>query len=161
VLLNSCHREFSGWKESYNNPYDGNEPVFSWRYKAGEDSHEKLHPIPLPSESSDLFMKLPNEIRSIILDDLSSKEIANLRLVTPAYRQLSVGLFRRLLLEDMPWLWEAKDLPIGNTDFHRLYMMAKFCWMNMKGLQNRKRIWRDVSEVVMRIEKYRREGKIV
>lgn len=125
------------------------------------DSYETLHPIPPPSKSSDLFMKLPNEIRSLILDELSSKDIANLRLVTPAYRQLSVSLFRRLLLEDMPWLWEAKELPMGNTDFHRLYMMVKFCWMNIKGLQNRKRIWKDISEVVTRIEKYRRQGKIV
>jgi len=106
-------------------------------------------------------MNLPNELRAIILDDLSSKDIANLRLATPAYRQLNVILFRRLILEDMPWLWEARDLPLGNTDFHRLYKLFKFCWMNIKGLKNRKRIWRDVSEVVTRIDRYRREGKIV
>jgi hypothetical protein len=163
-LLNSYYREFSAWREDddHNKPYDSSEPVFSWRYKASEDSYyETLHPVPPPSKSSDLFMKLLNELRSMILEGLSSKDIANLRLVTPAYRQLNVGLFRRLLLEDMPWFWEVKDLPMGNTDFHRLYKTVKFCWMNLKGLQNRKRIWKDISEVVTRIEKYRREGKII
>jgi hypothetical protein len=61
-------------------------------------------------------MKLPNEILCIILADLSSKDITHIRLVTPAYRQLTVSVFRRLLLEDMPWLWEARELPVGNTD---------------------------------------------
>jgi hypothetical protein len=96
----------------------------------------------------------------MILDDLSSKDIANLRLVTPAYRQLTVSTFRRLLLQDFPWMWEVEDLPVGNTDWHRLYKMVKFCWQNLKGLHNRKRIWKDISEVITRMEKYRREGKI-
>jgi len=96
----------------------------------------------------------------MILDELSSKDIANLRLATPAYRQLNGILFRRLLLEDMPWLWEATDLPLRNTNFHLLYRMSKFSWINLKGLKNRKRIWTDVSEVVTRIERHRREGKI-
>ncbi|KAN0104636.1 hypothetical protein V8E51_010381 [Hyaloscypha variabilis] len=158
-LLNSCYRQFSGWR--HNEPYDANEPVFFWRYKASGETHERSHFIPPPSKSSDIFMSLPNELRAMILDDLSSKDIANLRLVTPAYRQLNVSLFRRLLLEDMPWIWEARDLPMGNTDFHRLYRLVKFCWTNLKGLRNRERIWKDVSEVVTRIERYRREGKIV
>ena len=32
--------------------------------------------------------------------------------------------------------------------------------MGFKGLQNRKRIWRDVEEIVGRIEKYRSQGEI-
>ena len=116
---------------------------------------------PPPTSHVNLFMKLPAELRYIILNNLSSKDIANLRIVSPAFRQLPVILFRKLLLEDMPFLFEAEDMPVGNTDWFHLYKMVKGCWQDLKGLRNRKRIWRDVSEVVRRIERYRDEGRIV
>ena len=157
-LITPFSGQSSGWRE--NAPSNINKLVFSWRYRASGEPYVRSHFTPPPSKSSDLFMNLPNELRAMILDNLSSKDIANLRLTTPAFRQLNTTLFRRLLLEDMPWLWEAKDLPKGNTDFHRLYKLFKFCWMNIKGLKNRERIWTDVSEVVTRIDRYRREGTI-
>lgn len=57
-------------------------------------------------------------------------------------------------------LIEALDLPVGNTDWFSLYKHVKFSWQNLKGLQNRKRIWKDVNEIVTRIERYMGEGKI-
>jgi hypothetical protein len=61
----------------------------------------------------------------------------------------------------MPWLWEAHELPQRQTDWYKMYTMVRGCWQNMKGLRNRKRIWKDVNEIVSRIERSRREEKIV
>jgi hypothetical protein len=92
-------------------PYDVNTGIFYFKHPDGAHSRD-----PPPTSHFHFFMKLPAELRCIILDSLSSKDIANLRLVTPAFRQLPVILFRKLLLEDMPFLFEAKDMPVGNTD---------------------------------------------
>jgi hypothetical protein len=110
--------------------------------------------------TTDLFLKLPIEILYIILDRLPSAAIASLRLVTRTVRQLPIILFRRLLLEDMPWLWEAHGLAIGETEWWRLYQLLKFWGDDFHGLKNRARIWKDVSEIVNRIEKYREESLI-
>lgn len=40
-----------------------------------------------------------------------------------------------------------------------LYKYLKV-WQNIKGLQNRKRIWKDVTEIVNQIEGYRKQNKI-
>ena len=128
--------------------------------KQSESAYQDSHAISPAPKSLDHFTRLPNEILSLILDGLSSQDIASLRLATPACRQLNMGLFRRLLLGDMPWLWEAEELPKGKTDWHRLYKKVKFCWKNLKGLQNRRRIWNDVREVVTRIGRCKKEGKI-
>ena len=96
----------------------------------------------------------------MIVDYLPSKDIASLRLASATFRALPYTLFRRLLFEDMPWLWEAREMPIGETNWYDLYCMVKYCWLGLKGLQNRRRIWRDVEEVVGRIERYRGEGMI-
>ena len=97
----------------------------------------------------------------MLLDKLSSKDIANLRLVSRAFRQLPKLLFMKLLREDMPWLWEVEDYDAGNTNWFSLYQMVKGCWLNIKGLKNRQRIWKDVEEVVRRIKVCRENGQIV
>lgn len=140
-------------------PYDVNQGIFN--FPLNPPAKRPRSKDPPPSTHFDHFMKLPAELRYIVLDTLSSKDIANLRLVTPAFRQLPVILFRKLLLQDMPFLFEAQDMPVGNTDWYHLYQMVKECWIELKGLKNRRRIWRDVGEVVGRIERYRMEGKIV
>ena len=58
-------------------------------------------------------------------------------------------------------MWEARDMEVAGTDWWRLYRMVKFCWSELKGLRNRRRIWKDVEEIVRRIGVYRREGAIV
>jgi hypothetical protein len=124
------------------------------------DERDSLTTSSSGQKSSDPFEKMPHELLHIILKHLSSKDIANLRLVTRAYKQLPVVLFRDRLLEDMPWLWEVNNLPTGEYDWYRMYNMVKHCWLQLKGLKNRKRVWKDIAEIVTRIENYRSEGKI-
>ena len=90
----------------------------------------------------------------MILDYLGSKDIAKLRLATPVFRQLPTILFRRLLLEDMPWLFEVKDLDVAKINWYDCYCALK------SGLRNRRRIWRDVEELIGRIQVYRSQGMI-
>ena len=96
----------------------------------------------------------------MVLDHLGSKDIANLRLATPVFRELPTTLFRRLFFEDMPWLWEAKDLDIASINWYDWYCKWKSGGGDLKGLRNRRRIWRDVEEIIRRIQKFRNEGKI-
>ena len=110
--------------------------------------------------STDPFRSVPTEVTSMVLEYLSSKDIANLRLATRAFRQIPHLQFRRLLLEDMPWMWEVEEIRTGEVaDWHQLYCAIKFDWAGLKGLQNRKRIWNDAEEIVRRIQKSRRIGK--
>jgi hypothetical protein len=104
------------------------------------DERDSLTTSPSGQKSPDPFEKMPHEILWIILKHLSSKDIANLRLVTRAYKQLPTVLFRNRLLEDMPWLWEVNNLPTGEYDWYRMYNMVKHCWLQLKGLKNRKRV---------------------
>lgn len=96
----------------------------------------------------------------MILEHLGSKDIANLRLATPVFRQLPTILFRRLFLEDMPWLYKMKDLDVASVDWYDWYCKWKSDGEDLKGLRNRRRIWRDVEGIVSRIQKFRKEGKI-
>ena len=130
--------------------------------KGPNDSQTEVHRTPLstPNEGKDPFYPLSAEITSMILDHLGSKDIANLRLATPVFRQLPTILFRRLLLEDMPWLYEVKDLDVAEIDWYSFYCTLKSSWKDLKGLRNRRRIWRDVEEILGRIEEYRKKGEI-
>ena len=136
--------------------------TFGWRYKQTEDSYLSLHRIP-PSKADagpDPFGNLSAEISDMILENLGSKDIASLRLASRMFRQLPNLLFRRLLSEDMPWMWEFEGSQRGKVDWHEMYMKSKFFWINLKGLQNRKRIWRNIEEVFKRIQRHREQGKI-
>ena len=107
------------------------------------------------ADSADPFISVPTEVTSMVLDYLSSKDIANLRLATRAFRQIPPLQFRRLLLEDMPWMWEVEEMMTGEiADWHQLYCAIKFDQAGLKGLRNRKRIWTDAEEIVRRIQEY-------
>ena len=129
------------------------------------DTHFSPHEIETVARPES-FRKLSFEIKCMILEHLGPKDIANLRLATPAFRTLPNILFKRLVLEDMPWIWEAESLPTTGsmdgihlgTDWHKLYSKTKGHWPHLKGMQNRKRIWRDVEEIVMRIKGLREQG---
>ena len=108
----------------------------------------------------DLFSEFPVEITSLIMDYLSSKDIANLRLCTRRVRQLPNILFRRLALQEMPWMWEMKDMDVDQVDWYNIYRLVKFCWAGLKGLRNRERIWRHAEEIVRRIEVARSKKEI-
>lgn len=105
VLLGSDFRKTS-MVDGKETPFDLSLGVFTWTYKGDDDPYEKYHHTPPPTKQKpDLFSKLPAELLSTIIEPLSSKDIANLRLATPAFRQLPISLFRGLLLREMPWLW--------------------------------------------------------
>jgi hypothetical protein len=56
--------------------------------------------------SYDGFGKLPEELRRLIVSNLASGDIANLRLASRSFLDVTKAMFRRLLLEEMPWFWE-------------------------------------------------------
>ncbi|KIN03069.1 hypothetical protein OIDMADRAFT_102868 [Oidiodendron maius Zn] len=190
-----------------------------------------------PGLSTDLFNTLPQELILDILFYLPSRSIANLRLASRAFRQLPISVFRTLLMDEMPFLWEVYDssppfywstftastlqaekaareridkevsfyrsiieeempelhemwcqalhqliderpdprvecyaralkeeiceLPRENTNWYEVYVGITRNWANLKGLWNRRRIWKDVEEVCTRIKRYYEEGKIV
>ncbi|KAF4634045.1 hypothetical protein G7Y89_g4055 [Cudoniella acicularis] len=194
-------------------------------------------------ESNDPFLQLPREIIDAVVGNLGSRDIANLRLATPAFRQLGIYLFYGLIKKEMPWLWEAWsvetpsfwalttaqqlreeenerdaedkrkadfeaqlrfnrdiikrempevfeqycaaeplysgsytgidtkleaallastciELPKAQTNWYQLYCSITLYWPELKGLQNRARIWKDVEEIISRMKRYREEGKI-
>lgn len=153
-----------------------------------------------PERERDLFGRLPEELRDMIMQPLGSKDITNLRQASSSFRKLPVSLWYRLIREEMPWLWEAwcdrpysfwacttmqelethdtaleariqslinlpdeqkevqkqiieqdrvesrkptpaQQLDRQRTDWHWLYRELKREWKNIKGLQNRERIW--------------------
>jgi len=53
------------------------------------------------------------------------------------------------------------ELPWGKTNWYELYRNFTVQWKQLKGLHNRRRIWKDVEEIISRIGRYRDEGKIV
>lgn len=70
---------------------------------------------------SDPFSRLSPELQHILLGQLSRQDVANLRLVSPAFRQLPQSYFRHLVETEMPWLWELYDLPKHSIDFYHLW----------------------------------------
>jgi hypothetical protein len=183
--------------------------------------------------SQDPFMRFPPELTCSIIKYIRSRDIANLRLASRAFRQLPISLWHGLLREEMPWLWEVwsddapsfwattsvpqlkaaqtarveyqcqlqvyrdvireempwmwkewcdaeppysdvtlKDaallvastsikLPRAQTNWYQLHRDITAHWGELKGLQNRRRIWKDVEEIISRVKKYREEGKIL
>jgi hypothetical protein len=55
----------------------------------------------------DIFGKLPNELRDMVLSSLGSKDIANLRSASRTFRHLPITLWRELIEKEMPWIWEV------------------------------------------------------
>lgn len=142
-------------------PYDVNTGAFRFTYKDQNDPYEVAdHSTPPTTPTSDHFMKLPNELLFNIAKHLSSKT-SQTYASTPAFRQLPVKFFGQLVLGELPWLYEARELPIGNTDWFKLWNKVQTRWKYLKGLKNRRWIWKVVHEVVNRIERYRKEGRIV
>ncbi|KAI7167164.1 hypothetical protein KC319_g1909 [Hortaea werneckii] len=73
------------------------------------------------AEHYDPFTRLPPELQQILLEQLSRQDVANLRLVSPIFKQLPQTYFRHLVETEMPWLWEVSDLPKHRIDFYRLW----------------------------------------
>jgi len=73
------------------------------------------------AEHSDPFSRLPPELQHILIKQISRQDVANLRLVSPAFEQLPQTYFCQLVETEMPWLWEVSDLPKHRIDFYSLW----------------------------------------
>ncbi|PQE07219.1 F-box-like domain-containing protein [Rutstroemia sp. NJR-2017a BVV2] len=59
---------------------------------------------------TDPFMKLSAELKTMLLMELDSKSIRNLRLVSRAFRQLPQHVYKHLILKELPWFWEIDEI---------------------------------------------------
>ena len=83
------------------------EPILSsvqTRCSAGLGMQSVEHAEP---RVADCFVPMPAELRMGILSHLSGRDVASTCLASGAFRRLPQSFFRKLLLRDMPWLWEA------------------------------------------------------
>lgn len=120
--------------------------------------------------SSDKFRVLPPELRAMILDQLSSKDIASLRSVSRAFHAMSKKFFHQLIHKELPWFWEEDELIKMNDEWydriddklvkkiereemnwHVLYKGLSWLKKTKLGLKNRVRIWNLAEEIVQRI----------
>lgn len=51
-------------------------------------------------------------------------------------------------------------LPPDKTNYFTLYTLVTRYWQELRGLQNRKRIWKDCEEILRRVDVLRKEGRI-
>ncbi|KAE8395631.1 hypothetical protein BDV23DRAFT_178676 [Aspergillus alliaceus] len=180
------------------------------------------------ARSQDPFLALPIEIILSIIKDLGSTDIATMRLSSRAFTHLPISVWHRLVIKELPWLYEAwssdptpyywatviardlhkekeshnkwerdmeeqslviledmpevhaewlhsrpkwtwPDLPdrqevldlspvkLGyhTTNWYSLYRGITVNWKQLKGLQNRERIWDAVLQVVGAIREHR------
>lgn len=197
-------------------------PSLTALLKAASRPHESFNARSSPftarstmsSHNSDLFARLPEELRDIVLSQLTSKDIANLRLASRAFRHLPITLWHDLMKKELPWIWESwsdrpypalacttrnefeavdealnsriqtlvalkgdqqaafeearsehkksydallKPQPVQRlhrlrTDWYWLYCQINREWKNIKGLQNRERVWKTLEFVVRRVD---------
>ncbi|RAQ45561.1 hypothetical protein AFGD_005874 [Aspergillus flavus] len=199
-------------------------------FSVNNSPFESRSPINPASTARDPFRALPIEIILIIVDHLNSPDIAALRLTSRAFTHLPTSLWFRLVVTEMPWLYEAwssdptpyhwatviahdvhqekaareewdrdmekQSLVIGEempevqaewlrnlprwewpghpdrlevldlsparlhyhtTNWYRLYRDITVNWKQLKGLQNRARIWDAVLQIVGAIKDARGE----
>lgn len=66
------------------------------------------------SESArDPFQALSAELCMMLLDTLDRHDVANLRLCSQTFSQLPQTYFKRLIRDEMPWVWELHDTGSG------------------------------------------------
>ncbi|KAL5320364.1 hypothetical protein ACEPPN_011165 [Leptodophora sp. 'Broadleaf-Isolate-01'] len=112
--------------------------------------------ISSPGENkTDPFRLLPAELKTMIRSDLSSQDIASLRLVSRSFRYLPKQLFLQLIEKEMPWFWEFDELEAfmerARADYSRL-SLAKG---RLLGLGNRVRVWNVAEDIAERIKHLR------
>ncbi|PQE32796.1 F-box-like domain-containing protein [Rutstroemia sp. NJR-2017a WRK4] len=69
--------------------------------------------------STDPFMELSAELKTMLLMELDSKSIRNLRLVSRAFRQLPPQVYKHLIVKELPWFWEIDEIPTQKQEFMR------------------------------------------
>lgn len=92
--------------------YPKGDGVFMRRYLKPDDP-------PIHQNLTDPFLRLPVELKNMVLSHLSSRDIARLRLVSRSFRQLPKQLFFRLIMDELPWFWEFDELKQLDDDWWR------------------------------------------
>jgi len=143
-----------------------------WSKETTYEAHPGMYGNP-----TDIFIKFPAELKSLVLEHLGSKDIGSLRLASRSFRQLPKTLFKRLIRDELPWFWEydfldGMDLEcmlqeghdkkkvkddqaakrINWLDIYKQLCVAK---RGILGVRNRARVWYLVEEIVKRIEELR------
>jgi hypothetical protein len=120
----------------------------------------------LANEDGDIFTKLPQELRDMVLLELERKDIANLRLASRAFRQLPLLLFKSLLTREKPYFWELAELEDGASKNHKREVNYFALWSNLQklesdslGFRNRKRVWHCIESCIEWISQIRDENK--
>jgi hypothetical protein len=72
-------------------------------------------------QKRDPFTALASELRVMLLDHLGLDDVANLRLASHCFKQLPQSYFRHLILRQMPWVWEVRDVQPRQIDWHALW----------------------------------------
>ncbi|KAH7127805.1 hypothetical protein B0J13DRAFT_645844 [Dactylonectria estremocensis] len=64
-------------------------------------------PLPREPTTQDPFLRLPQEVRTMILLQVPFDDVVNLQLSSRAFRDIRDAVFRNLVIRDWPWMWEA------------------------------------------------------
>ncbi|KAH7176784.1 hypothetical protein EDB81DRAFT_773570 [Dactylonectria macrodidyma] len=57
--------------------------------------------------TQDPFLRLPQEVRTMILLEVPFDDVVNLQLSSRAFWDIGDAVFRNLVVRDWPWMWEA------------------------------------------------------
>ncbi|KAK2810650.1 hypothetical protein FQN50_002690 [Emmonsiellopsis sp. PD_5] len=98
AILRSAIKNDEDNFSSQNSAFSVSQPTTKSKESQGTaESHTRTDPL----------QSLPQEIRLLIIDQLPSCDIANLRLASRAFRHLPIYVWYHLVRKEMPWLWEA------------------------------------------------------
>jgi hypothetical protein len=94
------------------------------KYKNSTSLQAKKRPEPKYwVNSTDPFMKLSAELKTMLLMELDSQSIRNIRLVSRAFRQLPQQVHKHLILKELPWFWEIDEIQTQKQEhFRNMYI---------------------------------------
>ena len=104
----------------------------------GRDSDEVFAASGLVKEP---FAALSPEVHLQILELLSRRDAANLRLASPCFRQLPQSYFHHLVQSEMPWVWEIESLQPRHIDWYQLWCLL-FAADGDGGMDEKEREWK-------------------
>jgi hypothetical protein len=107
--------------------------------------------------AKDEYERQLQEYREIIKEEMPElfKEWCD---AEPAFKDIYVGTDGE---EETRLAETTTTLPRAQTNWYELYRDITVHWGELKGLQNRRRTWKDVEEIIRRIRGHREKGEIV
>lgn len=92
------------------------------------------------ANQSDVFSRLPTELRQIVAAMLPWKDLVNLRIASATFTAIPQSYFQHLVRTQMPWMWELDSLPAKEVNWYGLW--CKFSSADGgSGEDEKKRIW--------------------